>query len=476
MQNEFEAMTGPEEEENEGMDSFQDLLDAYDYDMPKRGQLLEGIIVQANDDEVILDVGLKHDAIVPRDDLERLDDETRSTLVSGADVSVFVVNPQNTNGDLIVSVYRALSLEDWEKARQLLEEDAIIDAEVVDTNRGGLLVQFGRLRGFVPQSLTGNPSRSPSARSKRAMVGKMLNLKVIEVNQQRNRLVFSEKAALEDARKDKIQELEVGQTLIGRVVSLVDYGAFVDIGGIDGLIHISKLDWQHVTHPKEVLAVGDEVEIQIDDIDIERERISLNRKVLLPSPWETLTSRYSTGQLATGTVTNVVDFGVFVEIESNIEGLVHISEMSNFGSDPYKLVRKGDEIPVRIISIEPERQRIGLSMDKVTADEQREWLSNRGRDEEEEEVLAEEVEAEVHEEESAAEAEEVPETEAVAEEEVPEAEAEPVAEAEEEVPEAEAEPVTEAEEEVPETEAVAEEEAETEVEEAVEAEADEEKD
>lgn len=465
MQNEFEAMTGPEEE-NEGMDSFQDLLDAYDYDMPKRGQLLEGIVVQANDDEVILDVGLKHDAIVPRDDLERLDDETRSTLVSGAEVSVFVVNPQNANGDLIVSVYRALSLEDWEKARQLLEEDAIIDAEVVDTNRGGLLVQFGRLRGFVPQSLTGNPSRSPSARSKRAMVGKMLNLKVIEVNQQRNRLVFSEKAALEDARKDKIQELEVGQTLTGRVVSLVDYGAFVDIGGIDGLIHISKLDWQHVTHPKEVLDVGDEVEVQIDDIDIERERISLNRKVLMPSPWETLTARYSTGQLATGTVTNVVDFGVFVEIESNIEGLVHISEMSNFGSDPYKLVRKGDEIPVRIISIEPDRQRIGLSMDKVTAEEQREWLSNRGRTEDEEQDTAdeyevEEVEAEAQEDESATQAEEVPTTEA---------EAEPVAEAEEDAPAAEEEaPVVEAE-----PVAEASEEAEAEVEEVVEDEAEEE--
>lgn len=372
-----DANATPEQPDESMEESFGELLDAYDFDLPRRGQVLRGTVVQSTSDAIILDVGLKHDAIVPRDDLEKLDPATLETIQPGVEVSVQVVNPQNQSGEMIVSIYRAMSQDDWERARVLMESADTVEVEVVDVNRGGLLVQFGRLRGFVPQSLTGSGGRTGANRPKRGLVGKPMQVKVIEVNQQRNRLVFSEKAARDEQRRSQIENLKVGDTVSGRVVSLVDYGAFIDIGGVDGLVHISKLDWQHVSHPREILSVGDEVEVQIDDIDLERERISLNRKVLLPSPWESVTQRYKQGNLMTGTVTNIVDFGVFVELEPTVEGLVHVSEMSNFGTDPRKLVRKGDQIPVKVISIDPTRQRIGLSMDRVTSEEQREWLAAR---------------------------------------------------------------------------------------------------
>jgi len=382
--------------------SFTDLLQEYEFDQPRRGQLLRGVVIQAGAEEVILDVGLKHDAIVPRDDLERLDPETRATLTPGEEVTVYVVNPNSRSGDLIVSVYRALSSKDWDRARELMESQEAIEAAVVDTNRGGVLVQFGLLRGFVPQSLLGDGGRNMQ-RNKRSMLGRKLQLKVIEVNQQRNRLVFSEKAAREEARREQIGGLTVGQVVSGRVVSLVDYGAFVDIGGIDGLIHISKLDWQHVKHPSEVLKVGDEVEVQIDDVDISRERISLNRKVLLPSPWERVAQKYQVNDLVTGRVTNIADFGVFVEIEPSVEGLVHLSEMSSLGGEASKLLQRGEEVPVRIISIDSTRQRIGLSMDRVTYEEQMDWMAQRSEADEiaeAEELEPESVEVEAAEDEA----------------------------------------------------------------------------
>lgn len=379
MTDELNTTSSAMTDDEQGMD-FGDLLDAYGFDLPRRGDLLTGTILQATDNEVIIDVGLKHDAIVQQNDVERLDEETMRSLKPGAEVTVYVVSPQNRNGDLIVSIYRALSTKDWDRARELMESNDTVDATIVDTNRGGVLVQFGLLRGFVPQSLTGEGHYPTTPKQKRSLIGKELKLKVIEVNQQRNRLVFSEKAAREESRKEQIEALTVGEVVTGRVVSLVDYGAFVDIGGIDGLIHISKLDWQHIKHPSEVLSVGDEVEVQIDEVDVERERISLNRKVLLPSPWESIAEEYKVDDLVIGTVTNIADFGVFVQLAPHIEGLVHLSEMSNFGNDPSNLLNRGDEVPVRIISMDLKRQRIGLSLDKVTVDEQMDWMASRAND------------------------------------------------------------------------------------------------
>lgn len=376
-----------DEQDYPAEDDFAALLDEYDYDMPHRGQILEGIVLEASSDEILLDVGQKRDAIVTRKDLSLLDDKLRESIVPGKLVMTYVLQPRNHDGDLIVSINKALELEDWAEAHQLQESGQIVEAEVINTNRGGILVKYGRLTGFVPQSHLISLPRFTSAdeliTAKKRMIGEMLPLKFIEIDRKRNRLILSERDARQEAQQSRLSELSEGQQVTGRVVSIVDFGVFVDIGGVDGLIHISKLDHHHVNHPGEVLAVGDEVEVLIDSIDADASRISLNRVALLPDPWEAVMKDYEVGDLIQGSVTNVVDFGIFVQIPNGLQGLVHVSRMSSFGTtNPRDLVREGDIVLVRIVGIEPDRQRIGLSMDDVTIEEQEEWMHKRREEEE----------------------------------------------------------------------------------------------
>jgi small subunit ribosomal protein S1 len=365
--------------------SFEDMIDAYNYDEPYRGQILEGVVLESSEDEVLIDVGLKRDAIVTRKDLGFLDDKLKDRIVPGAELMTYVLQPRNSEGDLIVSINKALELEDWENARKAFDQDQVVEAEVVDTNRGGLLVRYGRLNGFIPQSHIVSLPRFASQEelhdAKRRMVGKILPLKFIEIDRRRNRLIMSERAARSQAEQTRLSELKEGMTVKGRVVSIVDFGAFVDLGGVDGLIHISKLAHSHVNHPGEVVAVGDEVEVLIDSIDEDKSRISLDRTALLPDPWDTVTDEYNVGDLVSGVVTNVVDFGVFVQLPNGLQGLVHVSRMTMFGSsNPHDLLREGDALLVRIVSIEPDRQRIGLSVDDVTVREQEAWMHARNND------------------------------------------------------------------------------------------------
>ncbi len=362
--------------------TFADMLDAYSYDMPYRGQILEGVVLSVSADEILVDVGQKRDAIVPRRDIGLLDDKLKEKIVPGSDILTYVLQPRNENGDLIVSINRALELEDWTKAGDIKETEGIVEARVVDANRGGLLVEYGRLTGFVPQSHVISLPRFTSDDelhdAKQRIIGEVLPLKFIEIDRKRNRLILSERLARAHAEQRRMSELEVGQQIKGRVVSIVKFGAFVDLGGVDGLIHISKLDHRHINHPGEVLSVGDEVEVIIDGIEEKDNRISLNRVALLPDPWATVLEEYREGDLVQGVVTNVVDFGVFVQLPNDLQGLVHMSKMTMFGtSNPRDLLREGDDILVRVISIEPERQRIALSVDDVTVDEQEEWMLER---------------------------------------------------------------------------------------------------
>jgi small subunit ribosomal protein S1 len=259
---------------------------------------------------------------------------------------------------------------------------------VVGSNKGGILVQFGRLQGFVPQShLTSIPrgtSQEDRYEAKKRLIGDTLNLKVLDIDRQKNRLVLSQRAARREARQKQLAELEVGAVRTGRVVSLKSYGAFVEIGGgIDGLLHVSEIAWHHVPHPGDVLSVGDEVEVLIKEVEVERERVSLSRKARLPNPWDSVSEDLPLNALVTGTVTNTADFGVFMALPSGLEGLVHISEMSTFGgARPEELVRKGDDVLVRVTGVEPERQRISLSMDAVSAMEHAEWMIARAEAEE----------------------------------------------------------------------------------------------
>jgi small subunit ribosomal protein S1 len=373
------TIDGPDEKQEQH--DFADLLDDFDYRRPRRGQILTGEILSVDENEVMVDVGLKRDAVVPRQDLERLEDGILEALERGAMVDVYVMQPWGYDGDLVVSINKALQQAEWQRFKDLLDGGEVIEAEVAGHNKGGLLVDCGFLTGFVPQSHVVSIPRSTSgedlARAKSDLVGETLTLKVIEIDRQRNRLVLSERKARSAVRRARMAELEEGQVVDGRVTALVDFGAFVDIGGVEGLIHVSKLDRGYVKDPGEVLSVGDEVTVLVDRVNVEHERISLNREALLPDPWETIDEHHQEGDLVTGTVVRIADFGVFVALPAGITGLLHKSQMSNYGPQPEELVRPGDEILVRIISIDHQRKRVGLSLDAVTAEEQEAWMHER---------------------------------------------------------------------------------------------------
>lgn len=378
--------------------SFEDLLNSYMYESPTRGQILGGIILEAKHDQIILDVGLKRDAIVTRKDLERLSEEVISKLQPGKEVQTYVLQPYSGDGELIVSINKALELEDWSIANKLMEADEITEARVIDGNKGGLLVRFGRLTGFVPNShIESVPPATSTGRMreiKDELVGKTLQLKVIQVETKRNRLILSERAARRAARSERLAEIEIGQVLLGRVVNLTDFGAFVDIGGVDGMIHISNIDHRHVNHPSDILSIGDEIEVRVDSVDIERERIALNRKAILPDPWKSFIAKYEAGQLMEGVVTNVVDFGVFVAAPGGAQGLVHTSRMESLGaSTPRDMFREGDDVLVRIVGVDTEQQHIELSIDDVTLEEQQAWMFRKREEAQaaEAEVVADDV-------------------------------------------------------------------------------------
>ncbi len=392
-----------EQNDPELMNEFAALLEEYDYDSPYRGQILDGIVIRADDHEIMLDVGLKRDAFVPRTDIDRLDNSVVDELVPGKAVRAYVMQPMNSDGDLIVSINKGLELEDWESANRMLESDDIVGVTVVGTNRGGLLARYKRLTGFIPMSQLVSISRFTSDyemnEAKNDLVEEMLEVKIIEVDRLRNRLIFSERAAQSQIQKVRMNQLDVGMNVDGRVVGLVDFGAFVDIGGVDGLIHISKLDHRFVEHPGEILAIGDEVKVRIESIDEESERISLNRKVLLADPWETLEETYQESDLVTVNVTNIVDFGVFVSMPNGLQGLIHVSNMQTLDTNNLRnVLREGDEILAKIISIDTDRQRIGLSIDDVSTEQQEAWMFERHEGDSDvapaNEIAADEVEAE----------------------------------------------------------------------------------
>lgn len=362
--------------------SFAEMLDGYMYKSPSRGQILPGVIIEAKHDEIILDVGLKRDAVVTRKDLMRLSQDVINQLKPGKEIQTYVLVPDSGDGDLIVSINKAMELEDWARAQRLLDSDEVTEGEVIEANKGGLLVRFGRLTGFIPnshiESLPATSSPNRMREIKDSLLGRTLQLKVIQVESPRNRLILSERAARRVTRSERLAELQVGQILTGRVVNLTDFGAFVDIGGVDGMIHISNIDHRHVNHPGDVLRVGQEIDVRVDNVDMERERIALNRKAVLPDPWESFISSYQVGNLLEGVVTNVVDFGVFVAAPGGAQGLVHTSRMTTLGTvTPRDMFRESDPILVRIVGISLEQQHIELSIDDVTQEEQQEWMQRQ---------------------------------------------------------------------------------------------------
>jgi len=369
----------PEVKERPEIIDMEQLLEDYDYQPPKRGEFLQGEIIHVDEDSVLIDVGAKRDAIVPRKDLSRLAEKDLANLEEGEVLPVRVLRSPSLSGDLLVSLSKGLAQEDWERAEVMLESGVEEEFEVVGRNRGGVLVRFGYLEGFVPNShLPDIRSRGDTEalkRIKRESVGEEMLLKVLEVDRQRNRLILSGRAAEKARRKNRLEELKAGQVIKGRVVNITDFGAFISLGGIDGLIHRSELSWDDMDDPDAVLDVGDEVEVMVKDVDVDRERVSLSRKALMPSPWDDIKQQYTEGDLVEGMISNVVHFGAFVTLPDGIEGLIHSSEMDIIGpGTPDDVVKSGDRVLVRILSIEPGRHRMALSLKQVSYDEQMEWM------------------------------------------------------------------------------------------------------
>ena len=364
--------------EDEELDFAAMLEASFAEEVPERGDIVTGSIVAIDEQGLIVGIeGMKRDGIVQRKDLERMSADINSYNI-GDDIDVMIVRMEDDDGNLVLSVSQAQQTEDWKKAEELLANDEVWDGMVSDANRGGLIVQFGNLRGFVPASHVLDLPRGLNEDERKMrmqrLVGTSISLKVIEVNRKRRRLVFSQRDAQRDSRDARkevlLDQLHEGEVRKGVVSGLRDFGAFVDLGGADGLIHISELAWHRVNHPREVLKVGDEVQVYILRLDAEGKRIGLSLKRLQENPWSVVDELYHVGQLVEGIVSRVAQFGAFVSLDPGIEALLHTSQIADpVPEDPSLVVHEGQRLLMRVISIEADKQRLGLSLKEVTDEE-----------------------------------------------------------------------------------------------------------
>jgi small subunit ribosomal protein S1 len=348
-------------------------------EQPERGDIVTGQVVAVDTQGLVVSIsGMKRDGIVPRRDLERLGVDGVAFKV-GDEIDVMIQRVEDDDGNLVLSVSQAQQTEDWKRAEELMNSDGVFEGVIADANRGGLIAPFGNLRGFVPASHVLDLPRglSEEERKQRMMrlIGQTISLKVIEVNRKRRRLVFSQRDASQrnrEARKELLlDQLREGEVRRGVVSGLRDFGAFVDLGGADGLIHISELAWHRVNHPKEILKVGDEIDVYILRLDAEGKRIGLSLKRLQENPWAQVEERYHVGQIVEGTVSRVAQFGAFISLDPGIEALLHTSQISDPPpQDPSLVLREGQKLVMRIISIEADKQRLGLSLKDVAKDAQ----------------------------------------------------------------------------------------------------------
>ncbi len=350
---------------------------AHDYRNLQYGDTVDGIIMRVSRDEILVDIGAKAEGVVPAKEMQSLSEEDRAALKPGDPLLVFVVQSEDKEGRATLSIDRARQEKSWRRLQQCYETGEVIEAKVINYNKGGLLVNLDGVRGFVPSSQVSGISRGSETQKQSEMarmVGQTLALKVIEINRNRNRLILSERQAAMDVREGRkgelLSALKEGDIREGVVTSVCDFGAFVDIGGADGLVHLSELSWSRVKHPSEILKPGDKVQVYVLSIDNERKRIALSLKRTQHEPWTTVGERYHIGQMVEGVVTQLAPFGAFVRIEDGVEGLIHVSEMGDGRvQHPREVLQEGDVVQARIIRIDPARKRIGLSM-RQTSDDQ----------------------------------------------------------------------------------------------------------
>ena len=333
------------------------------------GDLVDGTIVKIERDEVLVDIGFKSEGVIPARELSIRKDADPADIVSlGDKIEALVLQKEDKDGRLILSKKRAEYERAWISVEEKFKAGETVSGEVIEVVKGGLIIDIG-LRGFLPASLVD----LRRVKDLDAYLGTEIEARVIEMDRNRNNVVLSRRVLLEEGRKNEraeiLEKLSKGMRLKGTVSSIVDFGAFVDLGGIDGLVHISELSWNHVNHPSEVVKVGDEIEVEVLDVDLNRERISLGLKQTQPDPWVKLVEAYPVGTIVDGTVTKVVPFGAFVQLGEATEGLVHISEMApRHIETPSQVVKVGDVVKVKVMEINPERRRISLSMKAAAAE------------------------------------------------------------------------------------------------------------
>jgi small subunit ribosomal protein S1 len=457
----------------------------------RRGEVIEGLVMGADRDGILVNVGSKSEGVIPPHEMRSLGPEPAARLNVGERVLVYVLQPETPEGQILLSIDRARGEKGWRVLQQRFEEGQSFEAQVSGYNKGGLLVNVEGVHAFVPLSqVVGiRPERVDNGESALAqMVGKNLHLKVIEINRRRNRVILSERAALQEWRSQQkerlLSELREGEIRRGKISSIRGFGVFVDLGGADGLAHLSELSWERNKAPEELFRVGDEIDVYIMKVDQETKKIALSLRRARPELWEKIVDKYNVGQVVPGVITKLVTFGAFARIEGPVEGLIHVSELVDRRiTHPKEVVKEGDIVPLKVLRVERERHRLGLSLRRARDEGEAlgfvfsptgevEYVPENLREQLAVEAPAEaEVEAPVE-----AEAEVLVEAEAEApaeaEAEAPvEAEAEATVEAEAEAPaEAEAEALVEAEAEAP-AEAEAEAPVEAEAEAPVEAEA-----
>jgi small subunit ribosomal protein S1 len=359
--------------------TMEELLAEQDADIRsfKHGDVVEGTVVRIDRDEILVDIGAKSEGVVSNRELYGRHAESAPQLAVGDVVLVYVLQPESQEGHAVLSLRRAGLERKWRSMQEQFEAGAIIDAPVIDHNKGGLIVDCG-IRGFVPISQIVDFPRRPQndqprdaaqeiAEKLQPYVGRKLRLKILEVNRKANRLILSEKVALYEERREKRDELfsslQIGQKVSGTVRSIAPFGVFIDLGGIDGLVHKSELSWNKVNNPEAGYKVGDQVEAEVIDINHERGRISLSIRKLQPDPWHSTVADFKVGDVIDGTVTKLVNFGAFVRVRDGLEGLIHISELSHQRvAHPGDVVHEGQTIKLKIISLDSERHRLGLSL------------------------------------------------------------------------------------------------------------------
>ena len=382
-QNETLSGQGAEQENlqgepvNQNNQSMEALLenDAFSVELPKSGEIREGTIASINQSQILVSIGAKSEGVIAGRELEVIDNEDREAFEVGQEIPVFVVSPEDSNGNVVLSYKRAQEQMAWTSVEKQMEDDEIIESKVIGYNKGGLIVGVQGLRGFVPASQISALRRSqavgetPEQRWAK-MINEPISVRIIEVDKSRRRLICSERAASSESRQSikerVIEELDEGQVYTGRVTSLADFGAFVNINGADGLVHLSELSWDRIQHPSEILEIGQEVKVKVINIDRDKRRIGLSLRALSDDPWRSRIEKYSVGQLVEGEITRLTKFGAFARLEGDIEGLIHISEISETRIEhPKEVLKEGETVALRIIRIDPEQHRIGLSLRKV---------------------------------------------------------------------------------------------------------------